>query len=235
MIDPNARFSDEEIRQILARAAARQNDSEQRQLGERSGITLGALQEIARDAGLDPLHVEAAAGDVLLRRDTAPVKTRLGIPAELRAQRRVGSGVTDAEWERIVVDLRRTFRATGTVSQFGPVREWISGAEASGAPVHVRLEPTDGGTLMTISQSTKMMSQLVYSMGGGIAAVGVMLAVIIALGETTELMALPLIFLVLGVLAGLGGWGISRSWVPRQEQKFRTVLDRAELIARSEE
>lgn len=234
MIDPNALFSDDEIRQILARAAARQNDSEQRQLGERSGITLGALQEIARDAGLDPLHIEAAASDVLLRRDTVPVKTRLGFPTELRAQRLVGSGVSDAEWERIVVDLRRTFRSSGTVSQFGPVREWISGNEASGSAVHIRLEPADGGTRMTINQSTKMMSQLVYGMAGAFGSMGAFFAILVAVLGTLPIF-LPLFFLVLGVLFGLGGWGVYRSWVPRQEEKFRTVLDRAELIARTEE
>lgn len=47
MIDSNFRFSDEETRQIIARATSRQEEAERVQLDAR-GLTLGALQEVAR-------------------------------------------------------------------------------------------------------------------------------------------------------------------------------------------
>jgi hypothetical protein len=48
--------------------------------------------------------------------------------------------VSDVQWERMVAE----FRQSGSTSQFGPVREWVSATEASSMPVTVRLEPAAG-------------------------------------------------------------------------------------------
>ncbi|HEX2191101.1 MAG TPA: hypothetical protein VHG51_19490 [Longimicrobiaceae bacterium] len=234
MIDPEVEFSDEETRQILAAAAARQEEAEQYRVAGRSGLTLAALQEVAREAGLDPQHVRAAAGDVLLRRSAPPAETRLGLPLALDARRVVSGTVSDAQWERMVAEFRAAFGKSGMVSQFGAVREWVSGNEAGGMPVRVRLEPVDGDTLVTLHQPTRMVTELVYAVGGTFAGFAALLGTLVAVGEfEPRLVLLPVLLLVLAVLSSLGTWGGYRAWMPRQEERFRTVLDRVELIARA--
>jgi hypothetical protein len=234
VIDPQAKFSEDETRQIIARAASRQEQAERVRLGTGTGLTLEVLQDVGRDAGIDPLHIEAAAKDVMLRRDASPVKTRLGLPLELRAQRVVPGSVSDAQWERMVTEFRQTFRKSGTVSQFGPVREWISEEESSNMPVKIRLEPVDERTVITLRQSTKTASEMAYVIGGTLASFGAMFGVFVGMGAFGPGgVVLPILFGVLAVLSSLGIWGGYRAWMPRQEERFRALLDRTELIARA--
>jgi hypothetical protein len=234
VIDPEARFSDEETRQLLARAANRQEEADRALPGRHGGSvhTLAVVRAAAENVGIDPLHVEAAAKEILLRRGAAPVRTRAGLPMELRLQRVLPGPVSDAQWERMVAEFRKEFRKSGSTSQFGPVREWISGNEASSMPITVRVEPVEEGTLLTLHQETKTMSDLVYVVGGTFSGVAATFGVIAALTQTVSV-ALPVFLLAGGLIASAMVWGGYRAWMPRQEKQFRAVLDRSELIARS--
>lgn len=228
MIDPDTRFSDEETRRILARAADREAPAAQK---PGTGLTLHALQEIARETGIDPRHVEAAAREMVLRRSTAPAPRRLGLPLSLDARRVVPGRVTDAQWERMVAEFRRAFRKSGATSQFGEVREWISENEEGAMPVKVRLEPVDGGTLVTIGQPTTLVPQLVYGLGGGLTGMAAVFGGLAAVAGAP--VGLPLLFLGMAAATAGGvrfGYG---AWMPRREKQFEALLDRAELIARA--
>jgi hypothetical protein len=153
---------------------------------------------------------------------------------EFRAQRVVPGSVSDAQWERMVGEFRQTFRKNGTVSQFGPVREWISGDESSNMPVQIRLEPVDEGTLITLHQPTRTVSQMTYAVGGTFASFAALFGVLVGVGNFAPgATVLPIIFAVLAVLSSLGILGGYRAWMPRQEERFRALLDPAELIARA--
>ncbi|MBA2671027.1 MAG: hypothetical protein H0U67_11705, partial [Gemmatimonadetes bacterium] len=199
MIDPQARFSDEEARQILVRAAAQEESAERASAGR--GLSVVALQEIAREAGLDSLQVEAAAREVLLRRDSLPVRTRLGLPVELGVQRVIPGTVSDAQWESMVAEFRKTFRKSGMASQFGGVREWISANEESQMPVKVRLEPVDESTLITVQQPMNVAPQIIYPVGGGFSAAAVLFGVLAAIGSFP--VSLPVLFLMFALLGSL--------------------------------
>lgn len=234
MIDPRTAFSEEEIRRILARAADREAEGERARLGAGTGLTLGGLKEVATDAGLDPLHVEAAAREVLLHRAAVPERTRLGLPVELLAQRVIPGPVSDAQWERMVAGFRDVFRKSGIVSQFGEVREWVSGNESTeGMPVRIRLEPVDEGTLVTLQQPTRSLSVTTYALGGTFSFFALLFGALFVAGDFAPAVAtLPILMAVLGVVSFVGGWAGWRAWVPRQEERFRAVLDRVELIGR---
>ena len=234
MIDPGTEFSEEEIRRILARAADREAEAERARPAAGTGLTLGGLKEAAANAGIDPLHVEAAAREVMLRRDAPPATTRLGLPLELGAQRVIPGPVSDAQWERMVAEFREAFRKTGIVSQFGEVREWVSGNESrEGMPVKVRLEPVDEGTLVTLHQPTGSLSTTTYALGGTFSFFAVLFGALFGLGDFAPgVLTLPVLMALLAVASFAGGWAGGRVWAPRQEERLRAVLDRVELIGR---
>ena len=231
VIDPTIRFSEEETRQIIARAASRQDESERMRSAAGTGLTLGMLQDVAREAGIDPLQIAAAASDVLIRRDVRPVKKRLGLPTALGIQRVVPGSVSDSQWERMVADFRRTFGKSGTVSQFGGVREWI--IESGSTALAIRLEPLDENTLITLHQPTAGASEIT-AIGGTFSLIALATGALVAFGSFEPHVALlPAIFGSIAALSSLGIWAGYRIWIPRQEERIRAVLDRAELILRA--
>lgn len=101
-------------------------------------------------------------------------------------------------------------------------------------PVEIRLEPVDEGTLITLHQPTRTVSEMTYAVGGTFASFAALFGVLVGVGDFAPGAAvLPIIFLVLAVLSSLGIWGGYRAWMPRQEERFRALLDRTELIARA--
>lgn len=193
-------------------------------------MSLAALTEIAREAGIDPAQVELAAREVVLHRGRPPARTRMGLPALLEEQRILPGPVTDAQWERIVAELRSTFQKSGIVSQFGEVREWMSGEDTTGSgPVKVRLEPFEDGTLVTVSQSTEPFAITGYTLAGSFGAVATLLGVLFALGDfEPQVFGVAGLMVILSALSPLVTWMAGRSWVPRQEEKMRGVLARLE-------
>src|SRR4051812_7221836 len=98
------RFSDAEVAQIIERATTRQEAGIQTIPPRSDGLTLAELQEIGREVGLDPVNIAVAARTL----DEAPAITRpgpLGMPMRVERVIPLRRQVSDAEWERMVVDL----------------------------------------------------------------------------------------------------------------------------------
>lgn len=130
------RFTDAEAAEIFGRAA------ELEQMPARSvvpteGMTLAQLQEIGREAGLQPELVAAAARYV--SRQSARKARLLGLPIGVARTVELDRRVDDTEWEAFVARLRQTFDAGGRVRYDGPFRQWSNGN------LRVMLEPTASG------------------------------------------------------------------------------------------
>lgn len=230
-----AEFDDVEVQRILKRASEQQQASERRDLARGAGTSLTSLREIAGEVGIEPRFVDAAAREVALRRDHAPAKEFMGVPDELRIQRVLPEKVDDDEWIRIVDDLRASYGITGHVSHYGRVREWQSGASStsgSGSVIHLRLEETDDGTALTLSQNIRSQTQLPKVLGGTFGALGVtFLALIPAMSAVVP----PLLFAGGNILAGagilLGGMNWTGRWARRRMERFHATADRIELMA----
>ncbi|MEZ4417567.1 MAG: hypothetical protein R3E10_17565 [Gemmatimonadota bacterium] len=235
-MDPNERFTDDEIRLILARAAERQEQTGHGRALARTGLTLSDLEAVASEAGIDPEHVTAAARELQLRREQglpAPVSSN---PDEL-AHVRVFSGPVDDElWGHIVGELRSTFGVAGATSQFGRIREWATTTDkndSGGRPaIRVRVEPDGEGTSITIRQSLKSMRQLPTVLGGIFGGFAVVFAVLIGLGAFEPGAAvLPAVFGGASILSWIGARLAYRGTLAKSEDQFRRVLDAAELVA----
>jgi hypothetical protein len=152
------RYSDEEVSAIFARATETQQDAPRQSIpGE--GMTLAELQEIGREAGIEPDAVARAARSL----DTAPLIRQpaparyLGMPIGVAHVVELPYRMTEAGWERLVLDLRETFDAAGRVRSDGTFRQWSNGnlqvlVEPYGEGQRVRFRTMKGSSrsLMTI-------------------------------------------------------------------------------------
>lgn len=230
-------FTEDDARKILARAAERQEAAERARLGSGEGVSLQELKAIADEVGIDPSYVQAAAGELALKKQSPPVKSRMGLPTRLQEVRMLPGSVSDRQWGEMVRVFREAFGRSGMVSEFGDVREWISANVGSeGMPVSVRLEPSADGTLMTVTQATKTINELGPALGGSFGALGGVLAAFLAVGDFEQkLWVLPVILFVLAMGSVVSVAVAGRSYVKKRSALFDAVADKVELIGRPED
>jgi hypothetical protein len=146
------RFDEREIAEILERATARESRVAAVPPTKATGLTLTQLQEIAVEVGIAPDRVTEAARSVASRDLVRPERTFLGAPRSVARVVAIPRALTDDEWTRLVVDLRATFGAVGTVHQQGSLRSWTNGnlqvhMEPEGDRYRVRMQTVKGNVL----------------------------------------------------------------------------------------
>ena len=100
-----------------------------------------------------------------------PSTTILGLPISVERTVELNRWLSDAEWERLVVQLREVFSAKGRMSASGSFRQWTNGN------LQALLEPSTNGhrlRLRTLKGSAR------GSIGVGLALIGTSLVVAIA-------------------------------------------------------
>ena len=215
------RYSDEEISAIFEQAAEAQ-EAAHRSRPHGEGLTLAELQEIGRETGITPEFIARAAADVDRAPQREPRATLLGLPVGVARTADVPGPLSDAAWDRLVVDLRATFQAAGTVKRDGSLREWRNGN------LHVLAEPTASGhrlhfrTRKGNAQQSLTLSFFFLLMGT------VFLSLFAAQGAPEPGM---MVIMSLFVAAGLGGAGITAYQLPRwateRERQMEAIAARA--------
>ena len=142
------RYTEEEVAQIIQRAAENQQ-STTRQLAPAEGLTLAELQEIGREVGISPDMVRAAASSIDAPPPQRGSRRWLGLPIGVSRTIELDRRLSEAEWERLVVDLRETFDARGSVRSEGNFKQWTNGnlqalVEPMGTGDRVRLRTIKG-------------------------------------------------------------------------------------------
>jgi hypothetical protein len=172
-----------------------------------------------------PPELVAQAAHSLDRRGTEKTRTLLGLPIGVGKTVDLGRKLTDSEWERLVVDLRTTFDASGMVKQDGAFRQWTNGN------LQVLVEPTSTGH--QVRMQTLKGSALGY-MSGGLAFLGVCAAVLVSLamqsrlGDTRAMAGLVSMSLMsLGSFA----WGALSvpSWARLRRRQMEELAERLTL------
>ena len=215
-------YDDEEVAAIFRAAAEGTERSESRALTERrpDGLTLGDLQSIARDVGISPAAIEQAARALDRPRDIAVSRTLLGLPVGVERTVALDRRLTDAEWELLVVELRRVFGARGIIREHGSLREWSNGN------LHAYVEPTPTGHQLRLGT---FKGSVRASMAGGSAALGtfVVVAAIAATNGSVASVAPGLAALAtlgVGFLAS-GTLGLRR-WARLRREQMDGIIDR---------
>ncbi|MFC1660120.1 hypothetical protein ACFL3S_01465 [Gemmatimonadota bacterium] len=207
------RFDDQEIAEILERATTREPAPARATSGD--GLTLAELQEIGSEVGIPPERVAEAARAVASREASSAPRTFLGTPRSVSRIVPIDRALDDDEWTRLVVDLRETFEAVGTVRTDGPLRSWINGnlqvhVEPDGERFRVRMRTLKGETAPRAAISAAFIF---------LAAIFLLLSL---LGEVSS--SGFLIAAAFG-LVGLGQLGYTRAMLPRWAQERASQME----------
>jgi hypothetical protein len=212
------RYTEEEVEAIF-RQAAEAEVAGKGPLPAGEGRTLSELQAIGAEVGLQPELVERAARS-LDRGGRPPDRSLLGFPLAVGRTVALERRLTDEEWERLVVDLRDTFDARGTLRTQGTFRQWTNGN------LQALLEPTERGhqlRLRTLKGDARNF------MHAGLALFGVALALLVLFAATGELATdWGAAFFVALMGAGMFGAGALRlpGWAATREAQMDGVVER---------
>jgi len=164
---PERRYNDDEVAAIFEIAADDRTVAERR-LTQQNGLTLGDLQTIGREVGIEPDAVARAA----VALDSRPTQRRFfGLPIGVSRTIDLHRKMSDEEWERLVVQLREVFHARGTTRRDGALRQWTNGN------LYALVEPTANGHRLRFGTYN---AGARASISAGLASLGMMIATMVA-------------------------------------------------------
>ncbi|MEZ4385128.1 MAG: hypothetical protein R3A79_27610 [Nannocystaceae bacterium] len=157
------RFSEDEVAQILHRAA---------EIQPGRSLSLAEIEAVADEAGIEPALVRRAASEVRLAKrqpSAAPAVGGVFGPALLLYDRVVDGAVDSSMWDDIIAEIRRQLPLSGSLESIGKELRWVShtGSE-SGRKIRVSVTPRGGKTLVRVEESTGSLAGGLYGglMGG---------------------------------------------------------------------
>lgn len=177
------RYSDAEVAMVIKRATELQASEAQSADIRQTGLSLAELEQVAREAGIDPSLVRRAARDVDARQSSKPASKFLGAPSVIVMERTIDGEVPVAEYEVIVDMLRRAFNDNGMVGTLGKSLAWSSssrgyGRHGNSQQVNISVTPRDGRTVIRAEQSLRgtaggLFGGLMGGIGGGTTGISV--------------------------------------------------------------
>lgn len=220
------KYSDQEIRSIVKQASEMQVERPT----EEGALSLGAVQQIAAQVGIDPERVRAAAAN-LDRKETKTIWRRIaGAPTTLRIERFVEGEVPESEFATLVEEIRVTLRDVGNVSTLGRSLTWSTarfGQGPSARDIHITVTPRAGKTRILVDER---LSQLAGGVFGGIVGGGGGGGSGALIGVLAGALHAPIVAAG-GVIMAVGGsYLIARTLFRRTVSKRRQEID--ELLDR---
>ncbi|HEU4719757.1 MAG TPA: hypothetical protein VFS59_00225 [Gemmatimonadaceae bacterium] len=171
MTDPiqlaGRRFNEKEVAEIIKRA------SELQQLESTpestAGMSLAELEQVAREAGIDPALVRRAASDLDTRVTDRQPSPFLGAPTTLVLERTIDGEMPVEEYETVVLEIQRELGGVGSASTLGRSLVWTMqrdpGPRARTRTVQVTITPRNGRTTIRMEES---LGQLAGGLFGGL-------------------------------------------------------------------
>jgi hypothetical protein len=219
---PERRYSEEEVRRILADAVEVDSSTAARAEG---GLTVEQIRRVAAEAGLSQASVTTAIA-TLDHVSAAPATPRLlGLPVGVASTVVLPGAIADAEWRRLVGFLQDTFEARGREEHGGGRREWRNGN------LRIALEAVDGATLLHLRTRKESARSLIRA--GGSVLLGSLVFGVASTVATGGMTAIA------GVLAmGVGGLAMAAagalqipSWSSERQRQFQAVADYARSLS----
>ena len=183
-------------------------------------MTLAELQEIGREVGI-PGELVAQAARTVSETGDPTSRSFLGLPIGVGRTIELGRRLSEAEWERLVVDMRETFDARGRVRYDGPFRQWTNGN------LQALLEPTPAGHRVRL-RTMKGNSLSLMTIGLGFLAVS---AAVLVIGSVSGGDSLSTAGMLAAMGAGMFGLGALQvpGWARLRQRQMEGVAARLAL------
>lgn len=216
--DSQRLFNEKDVSRILKRATEIQARTD----GEGYGLSLAELQQIARDVGIAPEAVAAAAAEL----DTEEHRGFhvLGGPLSFSVDRVVAGEVTDETWEAMLDEIRRTYHLAGVSSRVGRSMEWTYGGNRQQTQVAVTAR--DGRVQLRVTEHYPRVAVHLFA---PLLALFLSLAPMIAVKASPGWVA-ALVLLIGFIAVFMTGHLMFRGISRKKERKARQLLQRLERL-----
>ncbi len=212
------RYADDQVREIFSLATT--GDAPDRLLPEDSGgLTLGEIQRIGTEAGIEPALVAQAAAKLDARGTQSPVQRSLGLPIGMSRVVPLSRAPTDQEWGQLVTQFRTTFGMPGQATTSGGLHEWTQG------DVHIAIEPTEAGWQLRLTARNELG---VVLNGLGIVTGGMSLlmsAVVASAGKPEKVLAVFAMFGGISLAAFATNLIRAPRWARSRQQQIATIAE----------
>jgi hypothetical protein len=220
------RYTEEEVAKIFQQAAEAQQ-STRKLTAPADGMTLADLQEIGRDVGIAPELVADAALS-LDRPKRSDARKLIGLPIGVGRTIELKRHLSQAEWERLVVDLRETFDARGTVRSEGNFKQWTNGN------LQALVEPMPDGDRVRL-QTIKGNARAYITGGLGFLAAAAVTTIATAVSGSLSASLDTISILALSGMAMIGIPALQLpAWSRRRKEQMEAVAKRLTLSAPDE-
>jgi hypothetical protein len=214
------RYGDDEVREIFDLATT--GDPRDPSLpAESGGMTLGELQRIGQEAGIEPARVAQAAASLDARGRPAPLRRSFGLPVGMTRVVDLPRAPTDREWEQLISEFRTTFGAKGRATTSGGLRDWSHGN------LHICVEPTAHGEqlrLSTLKDDGIALNVMGLAMGGMAALSS---AVVAASGKPGKALLVLGMFGGMSLAAFLANLVRLPRWARERERQMEAIAEHA--------
>lgn len=227
MPDADRQYTEDEVRELLARAVERQ-EADRRHAHTAHGLTLEEVERIAAEVGIDPRYVAAAAEDLERTASLAGINPYLGGPLRIERERTVEGRLTEADVAPLVEALRTAYnpKDRGRVETLAGTVEWSGKADDSGDRLFFKVEPRGNHTQITLRHAMDSTAVLLHLWPPMLLVFG--LIPLVAPDGSLTLTAV--MTAVAAALYGLA-WISYRALARKREQKLRGMMDRLEAMA----
>ena len=232
------RYRQDEIEAIVNRAA----EIEASNPTMSGSLTIGGVEQIARDVGIEPRHVRSAVASLSPRPQTResvmeqPKRNILiGGPTRLVFERIVEGELAESDYALMVEEIRIIMKEVGQVSQLGRSFTWTLYKSTSGTrSVEVAVSVRNGRTRIVVQENLAQLIGAVFGgIGGGVGGGG--------MGPMMGILFGGLHMHPAGLAVVVPAWltivyGIARTSfhyaVKRREKTLGTLADRLAAAAR---
>jgi len=159
-------YNDREIGKLIQRATELHEAEEG---STEHSLSLKDVEQIARDLGVSSEHVQAAAQEMDLNAIMSDKFTLFGGPFREQYSHVVEGELNDAQWEDIVLELRRITGGSGKTTQIGRIREWsriIKDMDMTLHGLQVTLRPNRGETTIDLEKHFGILAFFTFLMSG---------------------------------------------------------------------
>ncbi len=223
-------YSEEEVGKLISRAITRQEADRSQKKDHEGGLSLEEVQQVARDAGIDPHYITLAVAD-LERGEPLQEKGRFfGTPSRIRREVLMQGHLSPDDVGDLVSQIRAVLAPDqlilGRHEMIGKTFEWSTPALGSARSILIRGVPEGEHTRLTYQEDQSGLIVLFHLWW-------MIMMPMSALFLLVGLPIAPLILFVLSLVSYFGGWFITRKIHDKRVHEAETLLDKLKGIAES--